>query len=61
MNSDLVSRVYKPDAAQCCEACVFERGKHAEWCERGEGERLIEKQTAKFDAIQRARMRKVRQ
>ncbi len=29
--SDLMSRPYKP-GAKCCEACVFGRGKHAEWC-----------------------------
>jgi hypothetical protein len=33
--SDLVSRLYKPDPQKCCEGCVFGRGKHAEWCERG--------------------------
>jgi DNA gyrase inhibitor GyrI len=30
--ADLQSRPYKPDPAACCEACVFGRGKHAEWC-----------------------------
>ena len=29
---NLVSRVYKPDPAWCCEACVFGRGKHSSWC-----------------------------
>ena len=28
----IVSRVFQPDAAQCCEACVFGRGEHAAWC-----------------------------
>ncbi len=31
--SDLQSRPYHPDPAQCCEACAFGRGDHAEWCE----------------------------
>jgi len=22
----------KPDPAMCCDACVFGRGEHAEWC-----------------------------
>lgn len=26
------SREYRPDPRQCCEACVFGRGQHAEWC-----------------------------
>jgi len=30
--SDFTSRVYRPDPEQCCEACVFGRGVHAEWC-----------------------------
>ena len=29
----LVSRPYRP--AACCEACVFGRGEHAEWCPTG--------------------------
>jgi hypothetical protein len=28
--SEIVSRVYYPE--KCCEACVFGRGPHAEWC-----------------------------
>lgn len=40
--SDLVSRPYKPDAARCCEACVFGRGEHAAWCEREPVRRFIE-------------------
>src|ERR1700690_3328585 len=27
------SNPYRPDPAHCCEACVFGRGEHAEWCE----------------------------
>jgi hypothetical protein len=27
------SNPYKPDPKQCCEACVFGRGKHAWFCE----------------------------
>jgi hypothetical protein len=27
------SEPYKPDPKQCCEACVFGRGKHAEHCQ----------------------------
>jgi hypothetical protein len=30
--SGIVSRVYQPNAAMCCEACVFGRGEHAAWC-----------------------------
>jgi hypothetical protein len=30
--SEITSRVYQPNAAMCCEACVFGRGEHAEWC-----------------------------
>lgn len=30
--SGIVSRPYHPTA--CCEACVFGRGGHAEWCEK---------------------------
>lgn len=30
--TDLVSRVYKPDPSMCCEACVFGRGEHSEFC-----------------------------
>lgn len=30
--ADLQSRPYQPDESQCCEACVFGRGEHAEWC-----------------------------
>jgi hypothetical protein len=29
---ELQSRPYQPDPKQCCEACVFGRGQHAEWC-----------------------------
>jgi len=31
--SEIVSRVYQPNAAMCCEACVFGSGEHAEWCD----------------------------
>lgn len=33
MTTELVSRPYQPDPAQCCEACVFGMGHHAKWCE----------------------------
>jgi hypothetical protein len=26
------SNPYKPNPAKCCEACVFGRGEHADWC-----------------------------
>lgn len=26
------SNPYRPDPAQCCEACVFGKGQHAFWC-----------------------------
>lgn len=29
------SNPYRPSAAQCCEACVFGRGEHADWCLAG--------------------------
>ena len=32
--AELVSRPYNPDPEYCCEACVFGRGEHAEWCEK---------------------------
>ncbi len=31
--SDITSRPYHPTA--CCEACVFNRGDHAPWCDNG--------------------------
>lgn len=30
--TDLISRPFAPDPTQCCERCVFGRGRHAEWC-----------------------------
>ena len=30
--TDLVSRVYRPSPAKCCEACAFGAGKHQAWC-----------------------------
>ena len=30
--SDLISRPYRPDPTQCCSACVFQSGAHADWC-----------------------------
>ena len=30
--ADLMSRPYQPNPDYCCEACVFGRGEHAEWC-----------------------------
>lgn len=32
MADKIVSRPYKP--VRCCEACVFGRGPHADWCEK---------------------------
>jgi len=29
---EIVSRVYQPAADQCCQACVFGSGDHAEFC-----------------------------
>jgi hypothetical protein len=29
---DITSRPYRPSGDWCCEACVFGRGEHAEWC-----------------------------
>lgn len=31
--SDIVSRPYRPDPQQCCEACCFGGFKHALFCE----------------------------
>jgi hypothetical protein len=28
------SNPYRPDAAKCCEACVFGRGEHETWCDQ---------------------------
>ncbi len=30
--TDLTSRRYNPSPEHCCEACVFGRGEHADWC-----------------------------
>lgn len=30
--SDLVSRIYRPAADKCCEACCFGNGTHAAFC-----------------------------
>jgi len=30
--SAIVSRVYQPDPAKCCERCAFGRGAHADFC-----------------------------
>jgi hypothetical protein len=32
--SDIVSRPFHPDPEYCCEACVFGRGEHSDWCWR---------------------------
>ncbi len=32
--TDLNSRPFRPDPQQCCEACVFGKGEHSEFCER---------------------------
>lgn len=34
--TDLNSRPYNPDPAKCCEACIFGRGEHADFCARGQ-------------------------
>jgi hypothetical protein len=34
--TDLTSRRYEPNPEHCCEACVFGRGAHADWCEWGD-------------------------
>ncbi len=38
MSDTLTSRVYNPDPAKCCSACVFGRGEHETWC----AERVLE-------------------
>jgi hypothetical protein len=38
MTAELISRPYEPNPEHCCEACVFGRGDHAEWCETGRDE-----------------------
>jgi hypothetical protein len=30
--SDLTSRPFRPSPEKCCEACVFGKGEHADWC-----------------------------
>ena len=30
--SEIQSKVYRPDARKCCEACAFGRGEHAMFC-----------------------------
>jgi hypothetical protein len=30
----IASRAYNPNPQQCCEACVFGNGAHAEFCEK---------------------------
>ncbi len=35
MSEQIVSRVYKPNPDKCCEACIFGRGEHVEWCAAG--------------------------
>jgi len=32
------SNPYHPDPAKCCEACIFGRGKHADWCDQAPSE-----------------------
>lgn len=34
MSQPIQSRDYRPNPEFCCEACVFGRGPHAEWCEK---------------------------
>ena len=50
MSADLVSRVYKPNAAKCCEACVFGSDKHTPWCPKREGYQFS---TLSLDDLQR--------
>jgi hypothetical protein len=49
--AEITSRPYQPDPETCCEACVFGRGEHAEWCRFNEqqirGAYLME-EAAKF-------------
>jgi hypothetical protein len=40
--ADLVSRPYAPDPERCCQACVFGRGEHAEWCAARKMEPAVE-------------------
>ena len=32
---NITSRAYRPNKDVCCEACVFGRGEHSDWCEEG--------------------------
>jgi hypothetical protein len=41
---DITSRPYRPSGDWCCEACVFGRGEHAEWCSRRRVQKFIEDQ-----------------
>lgn len=47
--AEIQSRPFKPDAEMCCEACVFGRGEHAEFCTNPEVlyARTIDEQMAK--------------
>jgi hypothetical protein len=39
MKHDIVSRPNRPNPDLCCEACVYGKGKHAEWCPKDPGAR----------------------
>ena len=41
---DIISRPYRPSGDWCCEACVFGRGRHSEWCFRRRVQKFIEDQ-----------------
>ena len=34
--TEIRSRVYRPNPEQCCEKCVFNSGRHAAWCAKGQ-------------------------
>jgi hypothetical protein len=38
------SNPYHPDPKHCCEACIFNRGEHAEWCLQSGAESVREQE-----------------
>jgi len=45
------SNPYHPDPEKCCEACIFGRGKHADWCTYVLTKEMIEAGLAEFQKM----------
>jgi len=44
LQSSFTMEQYKPNPDMCCEACVFKRGEHSEWCDKAkEAQRVAER------------------